>query len=340
MSAGVRQLAAKLYAETRFAGVFSLGGEFGTSVATAAMRVLPSGVPKLMVTTLASGDVAPYVDIRDITMMFPVVDMAGLNPLSRRMLANAAGAICGMVEQSVPSVVEKPMLAASMFGVTTPCVTAVRTQLEQAGYDVLVFHANGNGGRALEALIDDGYFAGVADVTTTEWCDEVVGGLRSAGPDRLGAAARNGLPQVVSVGALDMVNFTAPHTVPEKFRARNLYRHNPNATLMRTTASECVEIGQRIADQLNRARGPTVLVLPLRGVSALDASGQPFYDPAADLALFDSLRRHCGAGVRIVEVDAHINDGVFARVVAEELLELLRGAGTPVGSRGVTAGAG
>ena len=325
MRAGARHITSTLYAQNRFAGVLSVGGTAGTTIGTAAMRVLPVGVPKVVVSDVASGETARFVDIKDVTMMFSVIDLDSLNAVSRRMLANAVGAICGMIEQPAPAAVEKPLLAATMFGVTTPCVTAVRTRLEAAGFDVVVFHANGTGGRALEALIDDGYFTGVADVTTTEWCDEVVGGMRSAGPDRLGAAARAGIPQVVSVGALDMVNFLGPQTVPETWRAtRTLYRHNPNATLMRTTAAECAEIGRRIAEKLNLATGPTVLLIPLRGVSMMDAPGQPFYDPVADAALFDALRVHCGQGVRIVEVDAHINDVVFAHRVAAELLALLQ----------------
>jgi uncharacterized protein (UPF0261 family) len=208
-------------------------------------------------------------------------------------------------------------VAATMFGVTTPCVTAVRGALEAATCDVTVFHATGSGGRAMEGLIDDGYFAGVIDVTTTEWCDEVVGGVLSAGPTRLSAAGRRGIPQVVSTGALDMVNFGGIETVPERFRGRNLYRHNATVTLMRTMADECVEIGRRIAVQLNTATGPTALVLPLQGVSAIDAPGQPFHDPEADAALFDSLRRHVDGRVRLFEVDAHINDPAFARVLVD-----------------------
>jgi uncharacterized protein (UPF0261 family) len=287
------------------------------------MRELPVGVPKLMVSTMASGNVAPYVDVKDITMMYSVVDIAGLNPVSRRVLANAAGAICGMVEQQVPAVVDRPLIAATMFGVTTPCVDAARRLLEDAGYGVLVFHATGSGGRAMEGLIADGHFAGVLDVTTTEWCDEVVGGVLSAGPDRLSAAGRSGVPQVVSVGALDMVNFGAVDTMPEQFRGRTLYRHNPTVTLMRTTAAECAEIGRRIAGQLNAARGPVVLVLPLRGVSMIDAEGQPFHDPDADQALFAALRQHAGTDIRIVEVDAHINDPRFAQTLVDELLRVV-----------------
>ncbi|HEX7119580.1 MAG TPA: Tm-1-like ATP-binding domain-containing protein [Longimicrobiales bacterium] len=323
MLAGARAIVPRLYAEGRFDGVLGLGGGGGTAMVTAAMRELPVGVPKLAVSTMVSGNTAPYVDVKDITLMYSVVDIAGLNPLLRRVLANAAGAICGMVEQEVGAAEDRPLIAATMFGVTTPCVTAARQRLEEAGYDVMVFHATGSGGRAMEGLVDDGYFAGVLDVTTTEWCDEVVGGVLSAGPDRLSAAGRAGIPQVVSVGALDMVNFGGIDTVPESFRGRTLYRHNPSVTLMRTTAAECEEIGRRIAAQLNRARGPVVLVLPLRGVSMIDAEGQPFHDPEADRALFDALRGNVGPGVRVVEVDAHINDPEFAHALVDELLRIM-----------------
>jgi uncharacterized protein (UPF0261 family) len=337
MQKGACALVPQLYAAGRFQAVLGLGGGGGTTMITAAMRTLPVGVPKLMVSTMASGNTAPYVDVKDITLMYSVVDIAGLNPLSRRILANAAGAICGMAAAQSPqtsttevtsdravSTSDRPLLAATMFGVTTPCVTMVRERLEQAGYDVLVFHATGTGGRAMEGLIEDGYFAGVVDITTTEWCDEVVGGVLTAGPDRLGAAARKGLPQVVSVGALDMVNFGGIETVPEKFRDRTLYKHNATVTLMRTTPDECKTIGRRIAEQLNRATGPVVLMLPLRGVSAIDAEGKPFADPEADRVLFETLRAHATAPhIRIVDADLHINDPAFAEAIAARMLELL-----------------
>ena len=326
MLVGARSLIRKLYDENRFDGVLGLGGGGGTTMITAAMRELPVGVPKVMVSTMASGNTAPYVDVKDITMMYSVVDIAGLNPVSIQILRNAAGAVCGMIEQgsSVGPTPSRPLIAATMFGVTTPCVTEARKRLEAAGYDVVVFHATGSGGRAMEGLIDDGYFAGVLDATTTEWCDEVVGGVLSAGPDRLSAAARKGIPQVVSVGALDMVNFGPAESIPERFRGRTLYRHNATVTLMRTTPDECREIGRRIAEQLNRATGPVVLMIPLRGVSMIDAEGKPFHDPEADRALFASLRQHAGSGVTIREVDAHINDGEFALALADELLAQLR----------------
>ena len=323
MQRGACALARELYAARRFDGVLGLGGGGGTAMITALMRELPVGVPKVMVSTMASGNTAPYVGVRDITLMYSVVDIAGLNPLSRRILANAAGAICGMLEQPAPRGSDRPLIAATMFGVTTPCVTEARKALEQAGYDVLVFHATGTGGRAMEGLIDDGWFAGVLDVTTTEWCDEIVGGVLSAGPDRLSAAGRCGIPQVVSVGALDMVNFGGADTIPARFHDRTLYRHNASVTLMRTTPGECAEIGRRIALQLNAATGPVVLLLPLRGVSMIDAEGQAFHDPVADRALFASLREHAGPGVRIREIDAHINDPAFAQALASELLALM-----------------
>jgi uncharacterized protein (UPF0261 family) len=324
MTAGARAITRELYARGDITGVLGLGGGGGTTMITAAMRELPVGVPKLMVSTMASGNTTPYVDVKDVTMMYSVVDIAGLNPLSRRILSNAVGAVCGMIEQPLAPSQDKPLIAATMFGVTTPCVTEARQQLEAAGFEVLVFHATGSGGRAMEGLIADGYFAGVLDVTTTEWADEVVGGVLSAGPDRLSAAAAKGVPQVVSVGALDMVNFGAASTVPEKFRSRTLYRHNATVTLMRTTAEECAEIGRRIAEKLNAAKGPVTLMLPLRGVSMIDAAGQPFHDAAADQALFDSLRHHVRAPVVLRDVDAHINDPEFATALAEALLAQIR----------------
>ena len=324
MMAGARALTREAFDARRFDGVLGLGGGGGTAMITAAMRELPVGVSKVMVSTMASGNTAPYVDVKDITMMYSVVDIAGLNPLSRRILSNAAGAIVGMVNQEVGPSDDRPLIAATMFGVTTPCVTAARERLEAAGYNVLVFHATGSGGRAMEGLIDDGWFAGVLDVTTTEWADEVVGGVLTAGPDRLGAAARKGVPQVVSVGALDIVNFGAPDTIPTRFSDRQLYRHNPSVTLMRTTPEECREIGARIATQLNRATGPTVVLLPMRGVSMIDCEGQPFHDAAADDALFDALRAGLRKDIRVLELDAHVNDPEFAHALADELLTLLR----------------
>ena len=324
MGKGAETLALEAYNEGKVDAVLSLGGSGGTSIATAAMRALPIGLPKVMVSTMVSGDIAPYVGVKDITMIYSVVDVAGLNRISRQVFGNAVGAVCGMVEQQVPAADDKPLIAATMFGVTTPCVTAVREKLEAAGYEVLVFHATGSGGRAMEALINDGFITAVADVTTTEWCDELVGGVLSAGPTRLDAAAQNNIPQVVSLGALDMVNFGGMETVPEQFRARNLYVHNPQVTLMRTTADECAQLGRIIAQKLNRSSAPTALLIPLGGVSMIDAEGQPFYDPAANDALFQALRNHLDrTKVELIEIEANINDDLFSNAIAGKLLTYL-----------------
>jgi len=324
MTRGAIKIATQLQAEGKCDGVLGLGGSGGTAIATAVMRELPVGLPKVMVSTLASGDTRPYVGVKDITMMYSVVDIAGLNRLSRRILANAAGAVCGMAEQTMPEAEDKPLVSATMFGVTTPCVTAVRERLEQAGYEVLVFHTTGAGGQAMEGLIEAGFIAGVADVTTTEWCDELVGGVLSAGPHRLEAAGRVGLPQVVSCGALDMVNFWAMDTVPEKFKGRLFHRHNDNVTLMRTRPEECAELGRLIASKLNQARGPVSLFLPLQGVSAIDKEGQSFYSPEADAALFESLRQNVRPPVELIELNLHINDPEFAAAMADKLLGMLK----------------
>jgi uncharacterized protein (UPF0261 family) len=325
MSAGAAKLAAQLYEAGQIDGILSLGGSGGTSVGSAAMQALPVGFPKVMVSTLASGDVSPYVGVKDLMMMYSVVDVAGLNRISRRVFANAAGAICGMVEQPVPESEDKPIVAATMFGVTTPCVTSMRQVLEKQGYEVLVFHATGSGGRAMEGLIEDGYVRAVADVTTTEWCDELVGGVLSAGPTRLDAAAKAGIPQVVSAGALDMVNFGGIETVPAAFKERTLYKHNDQVTLMRTTPEECASLGKIIANKLNQVTGPAAFFIPLKGVSMIDAEGQPFYSPEADEALFDALRDGLDRDkVTLIELDMHINDPEFAASMADHLLEMLK----------------
>ncbi len=327
MTRGCVALAREWFAAGRFDGVLGLGGSGGTALATAVMRELPIGAPKVMVSTLASGDVGPYVGGADIAMLHSVLDIAGLNRISRRVLGNAVGAVCGMAEQAPledDAHADRPLVTATMFGVTTPCVTRVRERLEAAGYEVLVFHATGNGGRAMEALVASGLIAGVADVTTTEWVDELVGGMLGAGPHRLEAAGLRGVPQVVSCGALDMANFLGAASVPARFAGRRLHIHNANVTLMRTTPEECAEIGRVIAGKLNMATGPTALFLPLRGVSALDQPGASFYDPEADAALFDALRRHVHTPpVELVELDLHINDPSFADAVADRLIAAL-----------------
>jgi uncharacterized protein (UPF0261 family) len=308
-------------------GVMGLGGSAGTTIATAVMRALPQGVPKVMISTLASGDVRPFVGVRDLIMVNSIVDISGLNRISRTILHNAAAAMIGMLKHPVQtepgsSGSGKPLVAATMFGVTTPCVDYARRLLENAGYEVLVFHATGSGGQAMEGLIDDRMIAGVLDITTTELADLLVGGVLSAGPDRLMAAGRRGIPQVVSVGATDMVNFWAMETVPEQFRMRQLHAHNPNVTLMRTTVDECRQIGEHIAAKLNRCNASFKVLLPARGVSALDREGQPFDNPAAREALFDAIQQ--GLHSREVEIiDCHINDEAFARAAVRDLINLM-----------------
>jgi len=327
MAEGAAKLVRGLFEAGKIHGIISLGGSAGTTIGTSAMRALPVGFPKVMVSTLASGDTRPYVGIKDITMMYSVVDIAGLNRLSRRILANAAAAVCAMAEAELRETAEeKPLVAATMFGVTTPCVTKAREILEQNGYEVLVFHATGSGGRAMEDLIESGFISGVLDITTTEWADELVGGVLSAGPHRLEAAAKKGIPQVVAPGALDMVNFGPPDSVPEKFRGRKFYQHNPTVTLMRTTKEENAKLGRIIAEKLSAATGPTTFFYPTKGVSAIDREGQPFYDPEADEAFISSFKASVGPGVEVVEFDNHINDEEFAAAIARSLIEKLGAA--------------
>jgi len=324
-AAGAAAVATSAFATGKLDGVIALGGSAGTTIGTTAMRALPLGVPKLMVSTLASGDVRQYVGDKDILMLNSVVDIAGINRISRQVLSNAAAAMAGMALHPPPeSASDKPLVAATMFGVTTPCVQKARELLEAAGYEVLVFHATGNGGRAMESLIRDGLIAGVLDITTTELADELVGGVLTAGAERLTAAAAAGAPQVVSVGATDMVNFWAPETIPEKFRDRQFHRHNPSVTLMRTTVAENALLGAEIGRKTAAATGPAAILLPLRGVSAIDRAGQPFDDPAAREALFDAVRGHHG-DVELLELDQHINDEAFAEAAARKLLELMKG---------------
>ena len=321
---GLAKIAADLHRKGNLSGVLGLGGSAGTTIGTAAMRAVPVGIPKVMVSTLASGDVRHYVGTRDVMLLHSVVDIAGLNRISRLVLMNAADAMAGMVQgkpRPQGSGTSAPVIAATMFGVTTPCVDACRKQLEP-GFEVLTFHATGTGGRTMEGLIRDGLVNGVLDLTTTELADELVGGILSAGPDRLTAAAIVGVPQVISVGALDMVNFGPPETVPEKFRDRRFHHHNANVTLMRTTPEENDRLGKAIAEKACAAKGPTAILLPLRGVSAIDREGGPFWWPEADAALFQSLRNWV-YGVDVIELDCHINDPDFALAAVELLRKLL-----------------
>lgn len=326
LSKGMEILIPQLFEDGKFDGIISFGGSGGTSLATPAMRALPIGVPKVMVSTMASGNTAQYVGTSDIVMIPSVVDVSGLNSISTTIFQNAVFAIVGMVTHEKKTVKEtKPLIGATMFGVTTPCINIAKDYLEKQGYEVLVFHATGIGGRSMEDLINAGFIKGVLDITTTEWCDEVVGGVLNAGPHRLEAAAQNHIPQVVSVGALDMVNFGPFDTVPPQFAKRNLYKHNPTVTLMRTSVEENKEIGRKISEKLNMATGRTALFLPLRGVSMIDVKGQPFYGPEEDAALFDTLRSTINKNVvEIVEIDSDINAVEFAEAAAQKLIDLMK----------------
>jgi uncharacterized protein (UPF0261 family) len=325
ISRGLEKLLPQLYAEGKFDGIISCGGSGGTSLVAPGMRALPIGVPKVIVSTVAGGDVSMYVGTSDIFMYPSIVDVAGLNSVSTKIFTNAALAIAGMVKFEVGKTFEKkPLIAASMFGVTTPCVNQAREYLEKQGYEVLTFHATGTGGKAMEGLIKDGYIEGVFDITTTEWCDELMGGNMAAGEQRLEAAALGGVPQVVSVGALDMVNFGPMASVPSKYNGRNFYKNNPTVTLMRTTVEENKKLGLAIAEKLNLCRSRATLFLPLKGVSMIDAPGQPFYGPEEDAMLFATLRENItNPLVEIIEIDANINDIEFSEAAAKKLVELL-----------------
>jgi len=325
---GVVALVSELAAAGDVRGVLGLGGSAGTVIATAAMRALPFGIPKVMVSTLASGQTRPFVGGSDILMHYPVADVAGLNRITRAVLTNAANAMAGMVVTRPSALTDegdRPLVAATMFGVTTPCVDTARRVLERSGLEVVVFHATGVGGQSMEGLIRDGHVSGVLDLTTTELADELVGGILSAGPNRLEAAVKAGVPQVVSLGALDMVNFGPRETVPDRFAGRLFHAHNPSVTLMRTTPGENARLGEWVARVLSGARAPTVLMVPLRGVSALDVRGGPFHDPDADRALFDAVTRGLEgvASVRVEARDEHINDPEFGRAAACNLLSLM-----------------
>lgn len=324
MTAGLQSVVQQLHAEGRLDGMLAMAGSGGTAIATAAMRALPIGVPKLMVSTVAAGDVAPYVGTVDITMMPSVVDVSGLNRFSRRIYANAAGAIVGMVEAKAPAAtVDRPLIAASMFGNTTAAVNRAQGALEQAGYEVLVFHATGTGGHTMESLIGGGFISGVLDITTTELADHVCGGVLSAGPERMLAAARAGVPAMLAPGCVDMANFWSRATVPEKYQNRNLYEWNPNVTLMRTDVNENRQMGAMIAAAANASTGAVVILLPLQGVSQLDSPGGQFWDPEADSACYDAIKSNLKPGIPVYEIDCNINDRAFADKATELLLAML-----------------
>ncbi len=326
MSKAAPVFLAGLVAEGRIQGVISLGGGGGTAIATAAMRVLPVGFPKLMVSTLASGNTAHYVGTRDIVMMPSIVDVSGLNRVSRTVFSRAAGAICGMVESRVDADRARPIVVASMFGNTTDLVSLARELLEDAGYEVLIFHATGMGGRTMESLIESGMVAGVLDVTTTEWADELAGGVLSAGPDRLDGMSRAEVPAVIAPGCLDMVNFGERDTVPPELGERTIYEHNPQVTLVRTSAAECSELGKILSRKANANKAPTSILLPTKAISLISAEGQVFHDPAADEALFDAIREE--AEVEVMELAVEINSEDFARACVGKLLELIRKGGS------------
>ena len=314
-----------IQSRTDITGIIGIGGGGGTSIITSGMRALPLGLPKIMVSTLASGDTAPYVDVSDIIMMPSVTDMAGLNRLSRVVLHNAAQAISGMAARPAPPPDGKPSIGLTMFGVTTPCVTAIADQLRDT-YDCMVLHATGTGGRSMEKLADSGLLSGIIDITTTEVCDLLFGGVLPATEDRFGAIARTGLPYAGSVGALDMVNFWAPSTIPQHYRGRLFYKHNPNVTLMRTTADECHMIGEWIGTRLALCEGPVHFLIPEKGVSALDIEDGAFFDPQADAALFDAIERKIkpNATRRVTRLPLHINDPEFAEAATSAFLDIAR----------------
>lgn len=323
MTSGAAEIVRRLYADGKINGIIGMGGGGGTVIATSAMRGLPIGFPKVMVSTVASGDVSAYVGTSDITMMPSVVDVAGINRISRVIYVNAAGAICGMVGSEIPSSEVKPIIAATMFGNTTRAVNHAKEIFESAGYEVLVFHATGTGGRTMESLIDAGYIEGVLDITTTEWADEICGGVLTAGPSRLDAAGRAGIPQIVAPGCLDMCNFWARNTVPEKYQGRLLYEWNPNITLMRTTPEENAQMGRIFAEKLNAAAGPTLVYIPHGGWSELDFPEKPFWWPEANQAFVDALKADLRSDIPVIEMSEDINHPDFSGTVAKRLLKLL-----------------
>jgi uncharacterized protein (UPF0261 family) len=324
MGRGASEIARRLHAEGRLDGIVGMGGTGGSSVAAAAMRALPLGTPKLLLSAVAPRDIRPYVGATDLTMMYAVTDIAGINRISAPILANAAAAIAGMARSGAP-VLENgmPLVGASMFAITMPCVGAARKRLEELGYEVVVFHQNGTGGRSMEDLVASGAITAMLDVTTTELADDLVGGICPAAPGRLETAGRLGIPQVVTLGALDFVCMGALSAIPERFSGRTFHRHAPEMVGMRTSSDECSELGRTIARKLNAAVGPTVLFVPLRGISLYSKPGEVFHDPVADEALFDALRENLDRDrVELCEMDVDINDVSFGLAMANRLHEL------------------
>lgn len=325
MADGLAIVVRRLFDQGKLDGIIGMGGSGGTSIATAAMRSLPVGVPKLMVSTVGGGDVSSYAGTKDITFMPSIVDVAGFNRLSREIYTNAAGAIAGMVltDRSQVSASDVPLITASMFGNTTTCVDHARSLLEEKGYEVLVFHATGSGGKTMESLILDGFITASMDITTTELADEVCGGVFSAGPNRCLAASQAGIPAVLVPGCVDMANFWGIDSVPEKYKGRNLYQWNPNVTLLRTNVEENIRMGEMLAAAANAATAPVAIIIPLKGVSMLDSPGGDFWDPQADQACFDAIKKNLKPGIPVIEMDNNINDPEFSAKVAETLLSML-----------------
>ncbi|MFP6693964.1 MAG: Tm-1-like ATP-binding domain-containing protein [Pirellulales bacterium] len=326
VSQAAAAIVSRLYDEGQFAGIIGMGGSGGSTVVTSAMRALPYGVPKVCVSTVAGGDTSPYVGAKDVTMIPAITDVAGVNRISRTIFTRAAGAVVGMVAAVPPTAADdRPIIVASMFGNTTECVDACREKLAQTGYEVLVFHATGNGGQTMESLIDEGMADACLDITTTEWADEICGGMLSAGNDRLSAAGRAGIPHLIVPGCVDMVNFGPMHTVPQQFKdaGRLFYEWNPSVTLMRTNVDENRRLGEIFAGKANAATGPVAILLPLRGVSILDGDGQSFCDRQADRAMFKAIRDHADPQVPIFELDANINDTAFSDRAVEVMLDLI-----------------
>jgi uncharacterized protein (UPF0261 family) len=324
MATGLALVVKQLYDDGKLDGIFAMGGSGGTSIATSAMRELPVGIPTVMISTVGGGDVSAYAGTKDITFIPSIVDVAGINSISRRIYANGAGAIAGMVNTEIAADQSaRPLITASMYGNTTTCVNNARTILEQAGYEVLVFHATGTGGKTMESLIQDGYIKASLDITTTELADEVCGGVFNAGPERCMAASLAGIPAVIVPGCVDMANFNGIDTVPEKYKDRNLYEWNPNVTLLRTNVAENRQMGEMIARAANASSATVKIVLPLKGVSMLDSEGERFWDPAADQACFDAIKANLNPGIEVIEMDNNINDPVFSEKVAQVLLEMM-----------------
>lgn len=325
MARGARAICQELQQQGKINAIIGMGGGGGTSIATTAMQGLPVGFPKVCITTLASGNTSEYVGSKDIVLFPSIVDISGINQFSRLIISRAAGAICGMVQTDpIPDENEHPIIMISMFGNTTKCVEMCAETLKEKGFESLIFHATGGGGRAMESLILENMAVAVLDITTTEWADEYCGGALTAGPQRLDGPGRVGIPHVICPGCLDMVNFGSMDTVPDKYKKgdRNLSVWNPMVTLMRTTREENIGMGKILAEKANASKAPVAFIFPKGGLSILDAEGERFWDPEADRALFDTIRQYANPDIPIWEIDANINDPVFAQKAVELLMEI------------------